>query len=129
MIVNFAVIELLGEWNDCIQNDIMFLKTNIIDRLAQEGVCKFMIVAENVLNFHSGDEDYYVELQEEMTDYHGWVVVVNLLDHVIKEFIDQDISRYIHIGIPFQDFNWRKYKPEQLVMLLDKHLLTPYLTQ
>ncbi len=29
----FAVIEMLGEWNDCLHNDIMFLKRDAIDKL------------------------------------------------------------------------------------------------
>src|SRR5210317_1895960 len=29
----FAIIEFIGEWNDCVTNDIMFLKTRIISHL------------------------------------------------------------------------------------------------
>ena len=47
-----AIIELLGEWNDCLHNDIMRLKRDIVDCLQNEGICKFILIGENVLNFH-----------------------------------------------------------------------------
>ena len=31
----FCIIELLGEWNDCLYNDIMYLKRNIADALIE----------------------------------------------------------------------------------------------
>src|SRR5699024_8682446 len=49
---SYAVIELIGEWNDCIANDIMFLKRNLIDSMHQQGIHKFILICENVLNFH-----------------------------------------------------------------------------
>ncbi len=123
-----AFFELIGEWNDCLQNDIMFLKNNIIDHFQLKGISKFMFFGEHVLNFHGGDDDYYIELQDEISEQRGWVVFVNLLDHVLREMSDQGLRHYITFGFPFQDFNWRKYKPEQLVNLADQHLLAPYLT-
>ena len=30
---NFIVLEFIGEWNDCIYNDVMQLKRNVIDLL------------------------------------------------------------------------------------------------
>jgi len=58
----FAIIELIGEWNDTIENDIMELKREVLDKLMAEGIIKFILIAENVFNFHSGDKDYYEEL-------------------------------------------------------------------
>ena len=60
----FAVIELFGEWNDCINNDIMFLKRQVVEPLMENGVNKFILVGENVLNFHASDECYYEEWSE-----------------------------------------------------------------
>ena len=57
----FAIIELLGEWNDAIHNDIMILKRDIIDELINEGIKKFILIGENVLNFHASDDCYYQE--------------------------------------------------------------------
>ena len=34
----FCIIELLGEWNDAVENDIMHLKRNIIDVLLMHGI-------------------------------------------------------------------------------------------
>src|SRR6185312_16127198 len=48
---HFAVIELMGEWNDDIENDIMTLKRDIVDDMIGFKITKFILVAENVLNF------------------------------------------------------------------------------
>src|SRR5215470_5402946 len=56
---HFTIIELIGEWNDAIENDIMTLKRDIVDDMMYEGIAKFILITENVLNFHSGDKDYY----------------------------------------------------------------------
>src|SRR5690606_3766526 len=48
----FAIIELIGEWNDALYNDIMHLKRNIIEHMIGEGLNKFILIGENVLNFH-----------------------------------------------------------------------------
>src|ERR1700741_2432878 len=46
---SFAIIELLGEWNDAINNDIMFLKRDVAEMMMNHGVNKFIIIGENVL--------------------------------------------------------------------------------
>jgi hypothetical protein len=43
---------MMGEWNDCINNDIMFLKRDVIEPMLENGSVKFILVGENVLNFH-----------------------------------------------------------------------------
>ena len=60
--LNFAIIELIGEWNDAIENDIMTLRREVTDKLQEQGINKFIIIAENVLNFHSSDDSYYEKL-------------------------------------------------------------------
>ena len=55
----YAVIELIGEWNDCLNNDIMLLKTNLTDCLNYDGIDKFILIGENILNFHASDDCYY----------------------------------------------------------------------
>ena len=57
----FAILELMGEWNDCIHNDVMFLKRELVDPLLQEGINKFIIVGENILQFHGDADDYYAQ--------------------------------------------------------------------
>jgi hypothetical protein len=76
--LQFAIIEFIGEWNDAIENDIMELKREIIDLLEKEGIYKFILIAENVLNFHSSDKEYYQEWFEEVTDENGWIVALNM---------------------------------------------------
>ncbi len=38
---SYAIIEMLGEWNDAIENDIMTLKRDVIDKLIREGITKY----------------------------------------------------------------------------------------
>ena len=44
---HFAIIELIGEWNDAINNDIMLLKRDVIDELIYMGINKFILIGEN----------------------------------------------------------------------------------
>lgn len=108
----FAIIELFGEWNDAINNDIMFLKRDIIDLMQAEGINKFVLIGENVLNFHHSDDSYYEELYEDITDSDGWVAMVNFRPHVMEEFGHISIDSYFLTGGVFEDFNWRPKKPQ-----------------
>jgi hypothetical protein len=65
---HYVIIELIGEWNDAIENDIMELKREVADKFMKEGITKFILISENVFNFHSGDKDYYQEWYEEVSD-------------------------------------------------------------
>ncbi len=104
----FAAIELIGEWNDCLYNDIMHLKENLLNPMISEGITRFMIVCENVLNFHSSDDCYYEEWYEDVSDEHGWIAFVNLLEHVEQEMRRSQLHSYVHF---INDLNWRKHKP------------------
>ena len=66
--IGFAIIELIGEWNDAIENDIMTLKRELIDKMLFQGISKFIMIGENVLNFHSSDECYYEEWYEDVQE-------------------------------------------------------------
>ncbi|MFN3555363.1 MAG: hypothetical protein ACK4VN_05300 [Bacteroidales bacterium] len=123
----YAIIELIGEWNDCLHNDIMFLKRNIVEPMIEEGITKFMLMGENVLNFHYSDDCYYQEWFEEIED--GWIVGINFRDFVIREFETANIDYYIAFGTHFNDLNWRKYSPHQLYALIHHQMmrrLNPY---
>ena len=39
----FAIIEMMGEWNDALYNDIMQLKREVLEILTQEGINKFIL--------------------------------------------------------------------------------------
>lgn len=110
----FAIIELIGEWNDCLKNDVMYLKRNIIDELTPLGIKKFILICENVLNFHSSDDCYYEEWFEDISDELGWICFLNLHQHVEEEMVSTGIQHYINIGGPFNDINWRRQKPRFL---------------
>lgn len=109
---SYAVIEMIGEWNDCLYNDIMFFKRNIIDEMLAEGIKKFIIIGENVLNFHSSDDSYYEEWFEDIED--GWIVFINFHEHVIRDFHDANIDYYIVSGGNLNEFQWRNYTPNNL---------------
>ncbi len=111
----YAIIELIGEWNDCLHNDVMYLKREIIDNLMQEGIYKFILIQENVLNFHSDDDDsYYEEWYEDVRDNEGWIVYLNLLPHVQEEMKSSRLDQYVNFGDWFNDVNWRPHKPERV---------------
>ena len=115
----FAVIELIGEWNDLLNNDIMILKRNIIELMIAEGINKYILICENVLNFH-GDleaDDYYEEWQDELEE--GWIVMLNLRDHVLSEMGRFGIDRYLVMGGKLNDVSWRTRRPKQLFEIID----------
>jgi len=60
-LTGFAVIEFIGEWNDAINNDIMTLKRNILELMIAEDINKFILIGENILNYHGSDDSYYEE--------------------------------------------------------------------
>ena len=113
-----AIIEMIGEWNDCIDNDIMTLKLDIIEGLMQEGIDKFILIGENVLNFHSSDDCYYEEWFDELED--GWIVLTNFHDHVLDEFTDAGLDNFLIYGGDIDTIDWRTYTPSQLIKLIDK---------
>lgn len=108
----FTIIELIGEWNDTIENDIMTLKREIIDDLNLIGVNKFILVGENVLNFHSSDDCYYEEWVEDSED--GWVALINFHEHVTQEMKQVGIDQYFLMEGELDDIDWRTYLPYQL---------------
>lgn len=115
----FAVIEFLGEWNDCIGNDIMFLKRDVIDLMITEGINKFVLIGENVMNFHISDNSYYEEWNEDVIEEGGWIIGLNFKKYVLDEMISGDLHHYIYLHDRFSDVAWRKYQPLHLMKLLD----------
>jgi hypothetical protein len=113
---NFAVIELFGEWNDTLHNDIMYLKTNVIDTLLLSGIDKFILIAENVFQFHGGDTDYYEEWFEEIED--GWIALINSPDFILSEMKKYQIDYYLNFGGTLQIPDWRTAQPKQLAKLI-----------
>jgi len=108
----YAIIELIGEWNDCLNNDVMFLKRYFADRLIDNKISKFILLCDNVLNFHGSDNCYYEEWWDDIKDEDGWICFVNTLDHVLDEIESSQIHHYCECGEEFQELNWRKRHPK-----------------
>ncbi len=113
----FAIIELIGEWNDTIENDVMNLKYALIDTMIDQGINKFILIGENILNFHASDDCYYQEWFDQIEE--GWIVALNFRQHVIDEFQSANIDYYLLFGGEFDAFNWRQFKPSQLYQVID----------
>lgn len=118
----FAILELFGEWNDAVQNDIMFLKREVIDPLTEAGIAKWVLIGENVLNFHAGDDDYYAEWLEEASENGGWICGFNFLQHVREEMAQFRLYDYIAFDEPFAEVNWRRHRPVHIIDLTEKML-------
>ena len=115
-----SIIELMGEWNDCLHNDIMFLKRNVIEQLMSSGIHKFILIGENVLNFHYSDDCYYEEWFEEVMDEEGYIVLLNFRNHVLQEFKAGGIDQYFLSGEGFKKVNWRTDDPVKISEMLDQ---------
>lgn len=108
----YVIIELIGEWNDAIENDIMTFKREIVEPLMEAGINKFILIGENVLNFHYSDDCYYEEWFDEVED--GWIALVNFHPHVMREFEKINIDSYFVCGGELDDLEWSIYSPFQL---------------
>ena len=118
--LNFAIIELMGEWNDAIENDIMTIRRDITDHLYKAGITKFILITENVLNFHSSDDSYYEEWKEQLEDDHGWVVVINMPEQSKYDFKKARLTNYIELlELP----QWRTLKPDVIFQLIDNEMI------
>ena len=116
----YCIIELFGEWNDCLHNDIMYFKRNVVEPIIEQGINRFILLGENILNFHFSDDCYYEEWFDEIED--GWIVAVNFRDFVIREFEAANIDYYVLFGKNFNDVNWRTYSPNQLFNIFEKQI-------
>jgi hypothetical protein len=114
----FAIIELIGEWNDCINNDIMMLKRDVIDPMIQCGITRFIMVGENVLNFHGSDDCYYQEWFDDVED--GWIAALNFRPHVLSELSKYNIDYYMVYGGELDEMTWRSFSPSQLFQRVEQ---------
>lgn len=115
----FAILELIGEWNDTLHNDIMFLKREVIDPLIEQGIYKYVLICENVLNFHADDNCYYEEWWDDVKEEGGWISMLNIHSHVEDELGDAQINYYVNFGSPFNEVNWRPLKPNLIVEAIE----------
>ena len=89
----------------------MILKRDIIEPIMEQGITKFILIGENVLNFHYSDDCYYEEWFDEVED--GWIAMVNFHEHVITEFERANIDHYFLMGGELEEIEWRTYLPQQ----------------
>lgn len=123
----FCIIELIGEWNDLLHNDIMFLYRNVIEELSICGINKYLLIGENILNAHPDGDDYYSEWFDNLST-EGWIICMNFRDHVLEQFTEFHLDYYLCYGGDYDNFNWRTYTPIQLLKVLDSSIqkrLTP----
>ncbi len=116
----FAIIEMIGEWNDALYNDIMTLKREVLELMMAEGINKFVLLGENVMNFHASDDSYYEEWFQDVEE--GWIAMINFRDHVIDEFRQYRIDYYLNFGGQLNELFWRKMGPRQLFNFIDELL-------
>ncbi len=117
---NYAIIELIGEWNDAIENDVMTLRRDITDILYKQGITKYILIAENILNFHSSDDSYYEEWYEQLEDDGGWVAILNMPEQSLYDFKRARLTRYVHL---MEFLPWRTLKPELVFQQVDNFIL------
>lgn len=110
----YAIIELIGEWNDAVHNDSMHLKREVIDDLVTQGITRYMMILEGVLNFHGGGDDYYEEWRQEIETAGGWVALLNVHPHVEDEMRQSQLDDHLHFGGPLNGINWRPQKPRRV---------------
>jgi hypothetical protein len=118
--LNYAIIELIGEWNDAVENDIMQLKRSVIDLMVTKGIYKYILITENVLNFHSSDTDYYQEWDEDIRDEGGWIVSINMPEQTQYDFHRSHIDYYVKL---LDSPQWRTFQPQDFFQSIDNHIL------
>jgi hypothetical protein len=114
----FAVIEFIGEWNDAINNDIMHLKRNVIEQLLAEGINKYILIGENVMNFHGSDDSYYEEWFEDVED--GWIAAVSFPEFIQEELKKYNVDHYVNMGGTLQITQWRTLHPLNFFEAVDR---------
>lgn len=108
----FTIIEFIGEWNDVLHNDIMTLKRDVLEPMVEEGINKFILIGENLLNFHADATDYYEEWADEVED--GWIAVVNFRPHVLDEISHYNLDHYLISGGELDDLEWHRWSPQKM---------------
>jgi hypothetical protein len=85
----------------------------VVDVLIKYGITKFILIGENVLNFHYSDDCYYEEWFEDVEE--GWIAMVNFHEHVTHEFKRIHIDQYFAMGGQLDDLEWRTFRPSQFI--------------
>ena len=119
-LTGFAVVELFGVWNDLLINDYRLLLENCLEPLQLNGISKFALIMENVLNIYPGSDEYYESFQEELED--GWITMIRAREHVKRELEDHDVATYFFWSEFLDDLTWRKLKPLDLYKRIEARM-------
>ncbi len=114
---------MIGEWNDLLHNDIMTLKRDFLEPMMNEGLNKFILIGENVLNFHYSDDSYYEEWYDEASDEGGWMALINFRQHVLEEMSKANLDSYFVSGGKLDEIDWRTYRPESFCEKIEKYVM------
>ena len=83
-----------------------------------------MLICENVLNYHSSEDDYYQEWFDDVED--GWVALINCREHVLREMESARNDYYLAMGGTFDNVSWRSLVPSKVFdrvnMIMNKRL-------
>ncbi|MGL4599747.1 MAG: hypothetical protein ACRCYO_19630, partial [Bacteroidia bacterium] len=90
------------------------LKRDFMELLMSEGIQYFILIGENVLNFHGDDDSYYEEWFEELED--GWIAMLDFRPHVLVEMKRARVDWYCVWGGELDDLPWRTFSPSQLFL-------------
>ena len=85
-------------------------------KLIDKQINQFIIIAENILNFHGSDDEYYAEWFEEVED--GWIAVVGSREHVEQEWKKYHLDYYLNFGGTLHLDNWRTLQPQPFYELV-----------
>lgn len=116
--LGFVIMEFIGEWNDLLYNDIMYLYRNVLEELLEKGIQKYILIGENVHAFHSDEDSYYEEWFDHLED--GWIVGLNFLEHNRSEISQARIDEYISFEEASEFEDWRTYQPNKLFEVINK---------
>jgi hypothetical protein len=72
-------------------------------------VNKFILIGENILNFHGSDDCYYEEWFDDVED--GWISAVSFPEFIQDEFKKYHVDSYINMGGTLQIDKWRTMMP------------------
>jgi len=117
-----AVIELLGEWNDAINNDIETLMLQVLQHLMEKEIYKFVLIGENILNFHGSDDAYYEDWYDRIKEEEGWIVGINFQEHVVREMKKYKLHHHVIFKEELMQCNWRKYKPSDILQWIEQEI-------
>jgi hypothetical protein len=98
----------------------MLLKRNILEILLREGINKFILIGENILNFHGSDDSYYEEWFEDVED--GWIAAVSFPEFIQEEFRKYHLDQYINMGGTLQIPQWRTLQPLHFYQLVSGYI-------